>query len=286
MQRHERQKRAYEFLLSKVDEHFELGELAEAADWKPGSASTYISKHLKGLVERVNGGYRVRPEFRRLTLDDYRRLADQTRRRYQTYDRDEYASIVSYEFLLPLTREEELRSALDDLFYSDTILRLLREAGLDQFNEWFQRGIHETDNAYADRIIAYVKDLFGGYSISHVSGRFRSASLMSRSEAAALLAANQRYLIDETTALVRFIAPIRASFLAIEPETGGQLLLGGLDGEPAGPELDEDDEVRLIRALFFSLFVEALIRDVSGEDQIWLIEESPSGRRLHVWSPA
>lgn len=45
-----------------------------------------------------------------------------------------------------------------------------------------------------------------------------------------------------------------------------------------------DDEIEFGREMFFCLFVEALIRNVTGEDEIWLIEESPLGRRLHVWT--
>lgn len=286
LQRHERQQLAYDFLQSKVAAEFGLDELAEAADWKPGSASTYISKHLKGLVESLGDRrYRVRTEFQRLTFDDYRRLADQTRRRYQTYDRDEYSSIVSYEFLLPLTREDELRRALDDLFYSDAIARSLREAGLDQFEEWFPRDPSVTDDAYSNRIIEYAGMIFGGYSISHLSGRFRASGLLSRSDAAKLLAIDRRYLVDETTALVRFIIPIGASLEETSPDPGAQLPLPDSKDESTNG-LAVDEEIRLVRQLFFSLFVEALIRNVTGEDEIWLIEESPRGRRLHVWKPS
>ena len=286
LQRHERQRLAYDFLQSSVDAEFGLADLAGAADWKPGSASTYISKHLKGLVESVGKGrYRVRAEFQRLTFDDYRRLADQTRRRYQTYDRDEYSSIVSYEFLLPLTREDELRRALDDLFYSDSIERSLREAGLEQFEEWFPRDGEESDATFSARIVAYGDRIFGGYSISHMSGRFRSSPLLSRSKAAELLAIDRRYLVDETTALVKFIIPIGASLQETSPDAGAQLQLPAPEAESTH-DLTVDEEIRLVRQLFFSLFVEALIRNVAGEDEIWLIEESPAGRRLHVWKPA
>ena len=44
------------------------------------------------------------------------------------------------------------------------------------------------------------------------------------------------------------------------------------------------EEVRATRFLFFQLFVEAVVRTVDGEDEIWLIEESPEGRRLYKWS--
>ena len=114
--RHDKQRSAYEFLQSRVGTTFKLAELMQAATWKTNSATTYISKHLKGLVEKdtATGDYRVRREFRRLTFEDYTRLADQRRRVYQTYDRDEYGGIITFEFLLPLTQESKLRRALDE----------------------------------------------------------------------------------------------------------------------------------------------------------------------------
>ena len=185
----------------------------------------------------------------------------------------------------PLTREDELRRALDDLFYSDSIERSLREAGLEQFEEWFPRDGEESDAAFSARIVAYGDRIFGGYSISHMSGRFRSSPLLSRSKAAELLAIDRRYLVDETTALVKFIIPIGASLQETSPDAGAQLQLPAPEAESTH-DLTVDEEIRLVRQLFFSLFVEALIRNVAGEDEIWLIEESPAGRRLHVWKPA
>jgi hypothetical protein len=47
----------------------------------------------------------------------------------------------------------------------------------------------------------------GGFFISHVSGRFRTGPIVSRRDSAAKLASDKAYLIDETTAVVRFIIP-------------------------------------------------------------------------------
>ena len=115
--KHEKQKKAYRFLQSRIGKTFTVGDLANAASWSDNSASTYLSKHLKGLVERVEGTnrFKVRREFRRFTFDQYIRLADQTRRVFQTYDREQYGGMVTFELLLPLTQESKLRRALDDV---------------------------------------------------------------------------------------------------------------------------------------------------------------------------
>ena len=42
------------------------------------------------------------------------------------------------------------------------------------------------------------------------------------------------------------------------------------------------EEVRLIRALFFEFFAEAVVHMVDGEDEIWLLETGPA-RGLYVW---
>ena len=60
-----------------------------------------------------------------------------------------------------------------------------------------------------------------------------------------------RYLIDETTAIVRFIFPC-----------------------------DEDEEA--VRWFFNTLFVESIIQVVNGEAEIWMVE-SGMQNRLHIW---
>jgi len=284
--KHERQKKAYDFLQSRVNATFKLSELASAADWKPKSASTYISKHLKGLVEKVRGAdeYRVQREFRRFTLEQYTRIANQTRRVFQTYNRDEFGGIVTFEFLLPLTQETKLRRALDDIFYLDTVVYVLEELGLQKFEQWVSRSKSESDNQYANKLAVEADKFFGGYSVSHVQGRFRAASLLTRADAGELFAKDRQYLADETTASVRFIIPLSTTTVTRSKAEAVQLLL------PMAP-VDENqratilEEIEFVRELFFCLFVEALIRNVTGEDEIWLIEHSPGGRRLHVWRP-
>jgi len=284
--KHDKQKKAYRFLQSRIGKTFTADDLATAARWSNASASTYLSKHLKGLVERVEGTdlFKVRREFRRFTFEQYTRLADQTRRVFQTYDREEYGGIVTFEFLLPLTQESKLRRALDDIFYLDTVTDVLQELGTERFESWIPRRANQSEEAYAKSVANHANRLFGGYSVSHVSGRFRAAELMTRKDAGKLFEKDRPYLMDETTASVRFIVPLSKTKVTVGEETAEQLVLpvvGVTDDQRAGIE----SEVEFIRTLFFCLFVEALIRNVTGEDEIWLIEHSPAGRRLHVWRP-
>jgi hypothetical protein len=88
-----------------------------------------------------------------------------------------------------------------------------------------------------------------------------------------------RYLIDETTAVVRFIVPCKAGTFAFSDTLEASFdWLSSVDT----PDSALEDEVQLIRKLFFLLFVDTVVRTVKGEDEIWLVE---SGARhgLYRW---
>ena len=193
-----------------------------------------------------------------------------------------YDELVTFDFLLPLTREDRLRRALDDLFYADAVARRLGEIGLERLAAVVPREPGLDDERYLARIVELVADRFVGYSISHVAGRYRAAGLMTRREAGDLLAREGRYLVDETTALVRFVARCNASRRSYDPHAGS--LLGALEDEPGGRDRGAAvrAEVRLIEVLFLELFAEAVVHAVDGEDEIWLVESGPT-RRLYVW---
>ncbi|MQA00759.1 MAG: hypothetical protein GEU80_15785 [Dehalococcoidia bacterium] len=205
------------------------------------------------------------PEFRRVTLEQFIEQSSQRRAPFANFapDTNHYVSI--YEFLLPLTREKELRAALDDLFYEDTLSQRLQEIGLDRLTQVVPRMGDEADDEYETRVVVRVADLFGGYSIGHVNGRFRIGNLQTRAEAIQTHDAGRPYLVDETTAAVKFIVP-----LATQPS-------------PAGLALDEValQEAGEVRDLFQELFVKAVIRAVGGEEEVWFLEDSPLGRKLH-----
>lgn len=132
---------------------------------------------------------------------------------------------------------------------------------------------------YLQRLTDQVGQTFSGYSVSHVSGRFRDGPLMSRADAAPLVAARDAYVIDETTAAVRFVVPIAST----EQQHEGTFADSGVNVPQPDAYDAAADEVRLIRQIFFGIFVEAVVSSIQGEAEIWLIERGPYGERLFVW---
>ena len=258
---------------------FTLDELATATGWSANSIKTYRSKQWKELLVDEGGGrFRVRREFLRLSRREFLDHITQKRPLFAKYQRTGFGRFVMFEFLIPLTRESELRSALDELFYSDTVEQRLRELNLDQVEEVVARNDGEDGDAYIARV-ARTADRFGGYSISRVAGRFRADTLRSRQEAFEQLLKGGDYLIDETTAVVRFIIPCECTKHMLSDSLFDVTALG-----PAKITDEEqlEEEVLMIRRLFFLLFVEAVVRTIKGEDQIWLLERGVEDR-LYVW---
>jgi len=140
---------------------------------------------------------------------------------------------------------------LDALFYKNTLLARLRGLDMEVVARHFPRESGEANNALLERLGRWLATKFIGYSISHVSGRFRAEPLASMQEAADLEAKGRRYLIDETTAVTRFIFPC-------------------------------DDDSERVEWFFHELFVNAIIQFVNGEEEIWMVE-SGLHNRLHIW---
>ena len=96
-----------------------------------------------------------------------------------------------------------------------------------------------------------------------VTGRYRADVLASRAEAVTRPFAYGPYIVDETTAIVKFILPV-------ETDTGkfeyGKIL------EPALKAVGTKKRAELMSWLFLNFFAEALIRVVRKEDEIWLLE--------------
>jgi hypothetical protein len=164
-----------------------------------------------------------------------------------------------FEFLLPLTRESQLRSALDDLSYSDTVEQRLREIGVAKLADAVARHPKETADEFYSRVVDLTADRFGGYSVSHVSGRYKAARLMTRHSALEHVTNGGRYLIDETTAVVRFIIPCQTGTFTFSDTLEPSVDWFDLREAPDGAL---DEEVQLVRRLFFLLFVETVVRTV------------------------
>ncbi|HXI25266.1 MAG TPA: hypothetical protein VNG71_15490 [Pyrinomonadaceae bacterium] len=277
-------RRAYRFFREKAfsQDLFSYDELSDATGWSLVTTKDYIGKQWRDVVTRQGRGQhtklRVTPEFRRVSEERFLSLASQTRDLFVKYDRIRFDKLVQFEFLLPLTHEGQLRKALDDLFYTESILQRLSEIESARLRLWVEPLSDESDGVYLHRVCGIVSEKFRGYSISHVSGRYLADRLTTREEAARMLANEQRYIIDETTAAVRFIVPLEASRKEIE----GDFEEFESSDETTGTEAI-NRETSLVRSLFLSVFAEAIVRTVEGEDTIWLIEEAPTKKQLYVW---
>lgn len=219
-----------------------------------------LSRHIgrrqfRAIIEDLGGGkYRVRERFRQFA--DYRKfraLVTQVKTVPASYNPTTFADVVVYEFYMPLTHESALRMTLDSLFYKDAVLPRLKRIGIDGLRKYFEWKTTDDDDSFLDRVAQFVEGKFGGYSIYHVDGRFRAGKLSTQEEAAEINKTG-RYLVDETTAVTRFIFPCKK---------------------------EEPDKVRF---LFKELFINAITEQVSGEDEIWVVE-SGMRNQVNIWKP-
>lgn len=85
-----------------------------------------------------------------------------------------------------------------------------------------------------------------------------------------------RYLVDETTAVVRFIIPFGQ-------KTEAPFGTGPKEGASEVSRTDGEFEAARIRYIFGILFIQQIVEAVNGEDEIWLLE-SGFRSKLHIWS--
>jgi hypothetical protein len=250
----ENQRRVFEFLLAHLESKavFTREELFAVTDWKGTTPKTYWSKQYRPLLIKVGSSYRVAEVFSRYaTWDKFQQHVTQMRRVTSTdYEHSSFERVRIYEFFMPLTNETHLRVALDALFFRDSVDARLSTIPETELRANFPRDPGESDATYTNRLADWISDHFGGYSVYHVSGRFRAMPLKRRSE---LTDPKTRYLVDETTAVTRFIFPCAT-----------------------------DDEADLVAFFFERLFVSAIIEVVNGEDEIWMVETGVKNQ-LHIW---
>jgi hypothetical protein len=266
------QRAAFAFLLNKFNtqELFNSREFNEATGWSEVSFRTYLSKQFRELLISVGDQYRVSLAFRQYsTWSKFRDgVVTQNRRLTREYARTCYSNVVMFEFFMPLRNEEYLRVALDTLFYKDSIKLRLRTISEIDLQGKFPPLFQEQSPAYLERVCEWIGQKFVGYSINHVTGRFRAGNLKTRDE----LEPGERYLVDETTAVVRFIFACDAGSRDVAP----LYLL------PADSLERVKQEADLIRWFFSELFVESILEVVNGEDEIWLLE-SGMQKQLHIY---
>ncbi len=252
------QRAAFAFLREHLQsqESFTLKQFMDAAGWdKPGTVNTYLRKQYKGLIEKVDDQhFRVTDAFWKfVTWRKFKGHVTQVRRVLANYE-PKTSKVLIFDFLMPLTNEEHLRMTLDSLFYKDRVRARLRSLKVDQLLAKFPMAAGLDKNQHLDGILDFIKDRFVGYSINHVDGRFRTDTLLTQDEAAALQKKGERYLVDETTAVTRFIFPYK-----------------------------DDVELGKIKYLFEVLFIRSIIQLVNGEEQIWMVETGSAGSQLHRW---
>ena len=255
--RRQSQRAAYEFLLEhyQTQEPFTIQQFSDATGWIGRTLDTYRTKQFKAFFENVAvDQYRVSDSFAKfISWPRFKAHVTQTRRVVTGYDPTSYEVLI-YDFLMPLTNEEYLRTTLDSLFYRDKILARLRTSGLEKLAEYFPRRDGIDDEEFTRDILTFISKRFVGYSISHVDGRFRSGDLMTREQAAQHELRGQRYLIDETTAVARFIFPYK-----------------------------DNAEMEAIQYLFEVLFIRSIIQLVNGEEQIWMVQSGSPASHLRIW---
>ncbi|HEX8457643.1 MAG TPA: hypothetical protein VF656_10120 [Pyrinomonadaceae bacterium] len=253
----ETQRKAFNFLVSHLrsQETFTLEEFRKDSGWDVETFRTYRSKQFKAFIEEVgNGQYQVRETFRPyVTWPKFQQHVTQVKRVVTNYTPLMLDNVVIYEFYMPLANEGHLRTTLDSLFFRDTIIARLKTIGIQQLTAFFGEQNGESDDYYFQRILKFIEQKFAGYSIFHVNGRFRAGKLATQDEVAEIHKQGQRYLIDETTAVTRFIFPC-----------------------------GDSDTAERVRFLFRELFVRSIIQLINGEDEIWMIE-SGMRTRAHIW---
>lgn len=261
---------------------FAKAEVQRVTDWTESSFNTYWSKQFRAFVVPAPGGrFRVSERFRSfVTWDLFQKHVTQVREGATAYSSLRYNNVLVFEFFMPLTNEGPLRQSLDALFYKETITRRLRSVGVTALASRVPKDTGESDDEYLERLCGWISGRISGYSISHVAGRFRADRLLTFQEAAEVRAQGGRYLIDETTAIVRFIFRCGSARTTPAPLRPQHFYTYDEEDAPEDPEAKR--EANIIRWLFGILFVQSIVEVVGGEDEIWMVE---TGMRncLHIW---
>jgi hypothetical protein len=105
--------------------------------WERTSVKAYIGRIFGGYLAKCGSGetkqFRVMKEFLRVSEKEYLAHFTQKRLVVPQYDRSKHDAVVQFEFLLPLSKEEQLKRALDELFYVDTLQT--KYSGAEHFQE-------------------------------------------------------------------------------------------------------------------------------------------------------
>jgi hypothetical protein len=258
-------KRAFDFLIERAQERksFSVEQFSTETGWSIPETRERISNRLSDLIYQEGERFFAKPEILRVRLDDFKELLDQKKRLFSDYVLEISSSILIYEFFMPLTREDRLREALDNLFYRDTIEQRIQEIGISRIRAGLKLSPDYSEDKIRGMVFDFIESTISGYSIYLVNGRYRADVLASREEAVSRPFASGPYIVEETTAIVRFILPVETDAGKFEH---GKIL------EPASAVSGTQKRAELLSWLFLNFFAEALIRVVQKEDEIWLLE--------------
>ncbi len=249
----------FDFLIKRAQENAPFSK----KEFSLTAGDARLLPRLSELLEEKDEQYIVKPEVLRVRLNDFKELLTQNKKLFSEYMLEVSSSLLIYEFFMPLSREDRLREALDNLFYRDTIEQRIREIGVEQIRKGLSLEPDMSDEEINRLVLDLIQSTIGGYSIYLVNGRYRADKLASRAEVVSRPFSFGSYIVDETTAIVRFILPVER---AAENVTHGSIL------EPAGDSSRTSRRAELIRWVFLNFFAEALIRVVQNEAEIWLLE--------------
>jgi len=258
-------KRAFDFLVEHAQgrKPFSAEQLSDETEWGITDTQENILTRLSDLIYEEGEKYFAKPEILRVRLDDFKDLLYQKKRLFTDYTLEVSPSILIYEFFMPLSREDRLREALDNLFYRDAIEQRIQEIGISRIRDGLKLSSDYSEVKIHQFVLDFVESTIGGYSIYLVNGRYRADVLASREEVVSRPFAYGPYIIDETTAIVRFILPVETDAGRFEY---GKIL------EPASTAIGTKKRAEIVSWLFLNFFAEAIIRVVQKEDEIWLLE--------------
>lgn len=263
-------KKSYDFFFEKYknNESFTKDELFELTDWIKQTFKTYFTKIFRHFLKEIDNKFIITEAFRRYSnYKNYRKYFSQSRKIRQEYITESYNNVIIYEFFLPLTNESALKSALDSLFYKDTLIRRLKTVAIKEIEIKFSRKEDENDHNYYDRICNWISKKFFGYSIGHFQGRFRIEDIDTFKNVAIIQEQGKRYLEDETTAIIKFIFPCNKT-------EKNQRSINSFSNKTK-----EED---LIRYFFKILFINVILEVVNAEEEIWMLE-SGIRTKLYIW---
>lgn len=280
--------KVYNFLVENYssEKSFSKKEFEEKTNIS--NLETYWPKKIRPLLEEdpnKKDRYFIAPVFKRYNrIDKFARHFSQSTKVSGDYKELIYNELIIYEFFMPLNNETALKSALDDLFYKDTIKLKFQRIEKDVLKEIIPKNKGESEESYIERCCEWISETFGGYSIQQVSGRFRVDDLSSFEGVSNILASGREYLINESTAIVRFIFKLGKP--TIKEEVNYDLEQFKIPQKRIDSYIYTNkfnEELKKIRFFFKNLFVKTILNIVDGEDEIWMIERSNELLNLYIW---